>query len=442
MIKQILITLCILVFCANASEHHINEKEIRNVSIKDDEYHISSNLWGAANKEANIENFQFNMSLPDKDSIPAFEFNWNIEHKLPQPIYPFIGYGTRMWKAQMRSTTKKLPIKIEDIAHCDLHHAIDIDAVNFRKGKGNLAYDVWFGKNNIANSHDQRIEMMLWLDVNQQMPIGANNLLGTYNIDGLTWNLYLGYLKPKGVINGVTVCSFIAQQPFYQGKIDMMKFVKILKQKKALKDEYYLGGIELGSEIYKGKGATSIKSFFVDLRRRGLSSQGLVKEWRFNELNFGKKIFNPKNKTTEAVNFSSKERTIAIRFKATKNSTRQVIYQEGNKNHKLSISVLENKITCEFTAKGTQAKKLYTTLPSEKKSSYHNIVFVLNGDKAQAFLNGQSIGEVQIPSLKKEMGKCSIGFSYDKKALPFKGVIDDILIYNRVLDEKEITLFR
>ena len=459
MIKQAFTIFCLMTSIAMATstaEHNINESNIHNVDIKVDEYHINSNLWGATSVESKIDKFDFNITFPQKDQLPSFEYNWDIPAKLPRPIYPYIGYGTRMWSKTLRSSTRKLPMKIGDIAQCELIHAIDIDAVNFRKSKGNLAYDVWFGKKAAANNDDQRIEMMLWLDVHEQWPVGAKNMLGTYLIDGIKWKLYIGILKLPGAINGVTVCTFIAQSPCHQGKLDMLKYMDILKKEKILKDEYYLGGIELGSEVFKGKGATSIKAFAVDLRHRGISSKDLSLEWRFTNLPFGKKIFRGKSGLTIPAKHEkiATQRSIALRFACDNSEKRQVLYKEGDVQSGLLIELHQGKL--HFTGwnskKGWTARTISTPLINRQGlqyTQYHNAILTLDSTKGklQAWLDGKLVGETAAGTLEAGRALATIAFSALSQAKVYKpcffsGIIDDVLIYERVLSEQEIKLFK
>ena len=309
-----------------------------DISYRTDEYLVHTNLWGARAMKENAPPFQFNLHKTEAALPTNVAYDWTIFDKFETPIFPYMGYGDRLWAAKPNSTTSKLPIQIKDIAVCDIYCELEIDEKNFARAKGNLAYDVWFARDQINNNDEKRIEIMLWFNRNDQYPVGGGNHQGVYSFFGIQWDLYVGNLKPKTEGGqGTTVCTFIAQTPAYKGMINFLKPIDIIKRKGLLLDTDYLGAFELGNEVYLGNGSTQIKGFHVDVQPKGLPNEQLRLDWRFHHLPFSKQYFDGNHGITTSLKNQNAvdQSTIAIRFRPLDTQKRQVLYKEGKSKNGL-----------------------------------------------------------------------------------------------------------
>ena len=239
-----------------------------------------------------------------------------------------------MWKKERTSTTSRLPIQLKDLGRCDLHYKLNIDEASFRKAKGNLAVDVWLGDQATDNDDSMRTEIMLWFDRNDQYPVGGGNHQGTYTFGGATWDLYIGELSGTGTM----VNTFIAQEPIYEGVINFMEPLQIVKAKGWVDDSSYLGGFELGNEIYLGNGRTEIQQFHVEVHPKSFPKDAIQNAWTFSDQATGKSRFNGKDGITSKTP-AADSRCITARFKADDAQRTQVIYKQGSENAGLAIAI-------------------------------------------------------------------------------------------------------
>ncbi|WDE97777.1 hypothetical protein PQO03_18280 [Lentisphaera profundi] len=467
-----LVTLACLnqiTFASETSEiHTITNKDMTDISYYTDEYLVHSNLWGARAMKENAPPFQFNLHKANGPLPCNVAYDWTIFDKFETPIFPYMGYGDRLWATKPNSTTNKLPIQIKDIAVCDIYCDLEIDEKNFDRSKGNLAYDVWFARDKINNDDEKRIEIMLWFNRNEQYPVGGNNHQGVYSFFGIQWDLYVGNLKPKTEGGqGTTVCTFIAQTPAYKGMINFMKPIEIIKRKGLLLDTDYLGAFELGNEVYLGNGSTHIKGFHVDVQPVGLPQDKLRLDWRFHHLPFSKQYFDGSHGiTTSLKNQTAVEQaSIAIRFRPLETEKRQILYKEGKTQNGLSIylekgqinfaswNTIDGKIVSSFSS--TPLVKAIVNQNSKTSATYVNAVVSL--DQATAtmttYLDGEILGTQTFYGLEAKRGNTTFAFADGNAKLPypdgvkqdaafFNGIIDDILIYDAILTPEQVALIK
>lgn len=447
--------------------HSITYKEMTDVSYYTDEYIVHSNLWGARAMKDDAPPFKFNLHQDYSELPTQTAYDWTILDHFKTPIFPYMGYGDRLWASTPNSTTAKLPIQLKDIETCDIYCELEIDQESFAKSKGNLAYDVWFARDAINNDDEKRIEIMLWFNRNDQYPVGGNNHQGVYSFFGIQWDLFVGNLTPKTEGGkGTTVCTFIAQTPAYKGMIDFTKPMNIIKRKGLLLDTDYLGAFELGNEVYLGNGSTKIKGFHVDLQPKGLPNDQLRLDWRFHNKPFSKQVFDGTHGITTSMTNRDQveERSIALRFRPLETSKRQILYKEGGAKNGLSIYIEKEQI--HFASWNTLDDQLQSSFLSapitrfdhgahKKPAQYINTVLTLEAKNSsfQAYLDGKLIGTESFHGLEPKRGRTSFAYACDnpKLAYPegiiqdqafFKGIIDDVLIYDCVLSPEQVKLIK
>ena len=426
----------------------VTQEDMKDIKYRHDEYLIHTNLWGARLMKDEVPDFSFEVVHSRKLDDPL-EFRWDISKSFSAPIFPYIGFGDRMWK-EPQSTTDRLPVRLDQLAKCDLHFDLEIDEPAMRKAKGNLAVDVWLGDKPSANESDTRTEVMLWFDRQDQYPIGAKNPQGTHEFGGVKWDLFTGELGTTGT----KVCTFIAQKPIYKGTIDFMKPLDIVREKGLIENETYLGCFELGNEIYKGSGVTKVKRFVVDVRTK--DSPGRIKKaLRFNHKPYGKHVV----KGAKGVDVKLKnvdtvvERTIRVRLQAEETMTRQVVYKEGGIANGLSIYIENNKICfATWNSDIENGRSLLSyDLPKRDDSSggYFELAVAVSAEAGtmEGFFNGASLGEKKFFGLVGGRGTSTVAYSDTElifrdgsksKLGPFKGKIDEVLIFDYRLTAKQI----
>lgn len=470
--KKALAFICVFSFissvfaseASSVSRHTISYRDMTDVSYLSDEYIIHSNLWGARAMGQNVPPFKFNLTQNYSPLPSNVSYDWTILDDLEMPIFPYIGYGDRLWAKKPKSTTVKLPIQLKDIESCDIYCDLEIDEKSFAVSKGNLAYDVWFARNAIGNDDENRIEIMLWFNRNDQYPVGGNNHQGVYSFFGIQWDLFIGNLRPKKEGGqGTLVCTFIAQTPSYKGMIDFMKPMEIIKRKGLLKDSDYLGAFELGNEVYRGNGSTKIKAFHVDIQAKGLPKDKLRLNWSFHHEPFSKKFFSgDEGISTSMTNLDEVEqRSIALRFRPLDDQKKQVLFKEGGEKNGVSIFIDRGKIYYASWNKSEGVlNKSFLSAPIQvdkdgSLATYYNAILSVDkqSQEMKAYLNGKLIGQDKFHGLKPRRGRTSIAYAdgHAKLVYPegvqqhtafFHGILDDVLIYDCVLTEEQVRLIK
>jgi len=435
--------------------HPIHKEGIHDYFYFSDEFLLHSNLWGAHAMKDDVPEFTFNFRHDKTKPLSPLSYDWTISTEFRTPIFPFFGYGDRMWRDKPNSTTTRLPIRVGDLETCKMRYRLKVDAESIRKSKGNLAVDVWFGDKPVGNDNTMRTEIMLWFDRNEQYPIGAKNHEGTYDFGGVKWDLYIGELSPGGTV----VCTFIAQKPTYAGDVDFMIPLNVVKEKGHIDDSSYLGGFEIGNEIYRGRGSTEIEQFHVDIRPKGFPRENVTEQWLFDKEPTGKRAFagdggidtKAKNETAVA------QRSVAVRFRVDDAKPRQVVYKEGGKKNGLSIYVAAGKVHVANwnTATGeADVSILSGKLPEPKEprwkhpATYAVVVATVDTETGllTAYLNGVKIGAKEFHGLSAKRGVTTLGYSdtpvhfYDGLSTlpyPLTGVIDDVIVFDKALAAEE-----
>lgn len=428
----------------NEPSHVITDENMHDHSYREDEFVIHTNLWGAHAMKDDVPAFRFELfKSPDSaHTLPTYQ--WDISEPFSKPIFPFVGYGDRMWKKERRSTTSRLPIQLKDLGSCDLYYKLKIDEASFRKAKGNLAVDVWLGDQATGNDDSMRTEIMLWFDRNDQYPVGGRNHQGTYTFGGATWDLYIGELSGTGTM----VNTFIAQEPIYKGVIDFMKPLKIIKDKGWVDDSTYLGGFELGNEIYLGNGRTEIEQFHVDVRPKSFPKDAIEKEWRFSEQPTGKRRFDGNGGVTSK-SPAANIRCISARFKADETRPSQVVYKQGDERAGLAIAIDQGVL--QFLQWNSTSGEPVQNVVSEafKSDSYTVATLVINEDETKftGYLNGKPIGSADLHQPSDNNGSTTIGFTdtplrvRNQKPIVdanFIGVIDEVIVLSRTVTDTEV----
>jgi hypothetical protein len=449
---------------SSVSRHTISYRDMTDVSYFTDEYIVHSNLWGARAMGQNVPPFKFNLTQSDSVLPSNISYDWTILDDLEMPIFPYMGYGDRLWAKKSSSTTLKLPIQIKDIESCDIYCELEIDEKSFAVSKGNLAYDVWFARDAINNDDEKRIEIMLWFNRNDQYPVGGNNHQGVYSFFGIQWDLFVGNLRPKKEGGqGTVVCTFIAQSPAYKGMVDFMKPMEIIKRKGLLKESDYLGAFELGNEVYRGNGSTNIKAFHVDIQPKGLPKDKLRLNWSFHHEAFSKKLFKGNEGFSTAMTNLDEvdKRSVALRFRPLDNQKKQVLFKEGGEKNGVSIFIDQGKIYyASWDKVDGKLNKAFLSSPIEidevgSKAKYYNAIFTLDKENQEmkAYLNGVLVGTSEFYGLKPRRGRTSIAYAdgHAKLVYPegvqqhtafFHGILDDVLIYDCVLTGNQVRLIK
>jgi hypothetical protein len=102
---------------------------------------------------------------------------------------------------------------------------------------------------------------MIWLD-NKGMTPGNNIPHEDVTVGGADYTMYL---SPTWSSHGGSYIAFVGKQPMTSGSLPIHEFMKHLPSDANVADTDYLVSIELGNEVIKGNGATTLNSFNVSI---------------------------------------------------------------------------------------------------------------------------------------------------------------------------------
>lgn len=135
----------------------------------------------------------------------------------------------------------------------------------------------------------------------------------------------------------------------------------------------------------------------------------------------------------------TKARTLSV-FLKTSITAAQAVVSYGNniENEQFSLMLSNDRISIQGYNNG---EHLAITTPSEWRTAWQHIAITFVNDSWTAYINGVSIGSVEHPNLNTGSALGSIGGQANPEsigAVPFKGYIAEVKVWDEVLPESEI----
>jgi hypothetical protein len=216
-------------------------------------FKLINNTWGAPDEETLSSAVYMNQGK-------NFGWYWNREapvlkqgHSCVQPIYPSLRAGGNPWE---RPGPGIFPIKLGDLKSLDFDVSYNYPIAP--TGTYDLAYDV------LLTDTDQpsinpiiKAEVMIWIHGSARQP--SHTLKGDYSNGHNDYQLYSWVQK-----DGRQYYSFITKGEglaSLQHAVDAKKLIDYL----GLNPGWYIHGVELGNEVWKGSGKIEITSFVINV---------------------------------------------------------------------------------------------------------------------------------------------------------------------------------
>jgi hypothetical protein len=169
------------------------------------------------------------------------------------PIYPSLRIGGNH---REQSDVSYFPVRLGDVN--SLSFQVDYKYLEIPTGVFDFAYDMFLLNTDKSDSNAERkAEVMIWLHGTLGQP--PETYRGDFSDGYNTYKLYSFTMS-----DGRLYSSFIMKgQPQYQSqhKVDVKKLLEYVD----LDPNWYIPGIELGSEVVDGSGKIEISQFFVEL---------------------------------------------------------------------------------------------------------------------------------------------------------------------------------
>ena len=224
--------------------------------IQNGEYLVENNTWnvGAAKTKWSQTIFC--------DTVKAsYGWKWDFSaEKEEENLYivktfPEIIFGRKPYE-NYKSTTNRLPVPLTSA-----EFRLEYDYYAKSDGAYNTTTDISFTDNANPGQANIRAKMMIWFD-HQNIPFINSQSVEQVMIGGLLHDVFIDpdHIGPEGK------WVFIALLPYKfpnKGELNLNEYFDYALSKGALKPEWFLSSIEIGSEIATGKGEIIFNRFVV-----------------------------------------------------------------------------------------------------------------------------------------------------------------------------------
>jgi hypothetical protein len=256
----ILTILSIIYSCMGSPEPIDRGRVVKKMSadwsffMVDGSYKVVNNVWN----KGRIKKYSQTIYLFDENGAPVIGWDWVWPFGSNVVAYPEIVIGEKPWDPYSGNIAD-FPFSVGS-KNISVDYDIDISA----SGVYNIAFSLWATSDNPGTASGVRNEIMIWILTNG---IGTwGTYIGTLNADGTDFKTYVN--KNHGDASGNfsnkwTYTAFIASKKKFTGPLHIGVFLDFLLEKEILTEDLFINGLELGTEIVRGKGSIAIRHFNV-----------------------------------------------------------------------------------------------------------------------------------------------------------------------------------
>ena len=198
---------------------------------------------------------------------PQFGWRWDWPSYKPYQSYaaPEALFGWKAWDGGA-STTPDLPKRIAAMAALNLDFAVDIVADDTH----NLNATMWLTRSDVAtaerNPPDITAEIMVWF--RNPAGLGGGNSDGSVTLGDLTFDV--SHIENHGdgsgnAPNTWTMITYISQTPLLSANFDLALVLQDCVAKGLVAPEHAVGGVELITEVFGGRGRLWMERFNVSV---------------------------------------------------------------------------------------------------------------------------------------------------------------------------------
>ena len=241
-------------------------------SIAYDKYVVLNNSWNSESMTDPDWSQQINVTENANGTItPSWSYDWRGQFdgdEIAVKAYPEVLYGPKL--GTHVSGTKEetgLPEKVSDLPE----FVVTYDYSETGNAERNVALESFFHDSEDirgpCDEVDNRVyEMMIWVNNPSIRTPGQLALTGIM-VDNQLWNVYI---KPNSNKHYI---AFTAQNPTTSGTLNWKRFVEWTqnwtaenaeaRQINVLEPDFYMGAIEIGTEMWWGEGTFTLNEFGV-----------------------------------------------------------------------------------------------------------------------------------------------------------------------------------
>ncbi len=223
----------------------------KNAYLRIGAFAVTNNMHG----ESRLEEGDVYTQCIAIDSV-GFPASWRWDVRTRRPYvkgFPQIAFGTNPWTQV--ATTKQLPARFGDLSTLVVEHEVAVAA----DGLYNLAFDLWLTEDDTPHQNERTNEVMIWLDGN--IPVGTGKV-GSVSIGGADYDFHVQQFE-----DGPPLLLFAAHEPRPSGRTDLLEFLRYLESNGYVSPDVYLSIVELGTEMWWGRGEAIVNEYSVLLER-------------------------------------------------------------------------------------------------------------------------------------------------------------------------------
>ena len=225
------------------------------------------------------------LSSVGNNTVPSWTYDWGNEDDLAPGFqewevksYPELVYGTKQQdKVSGDCPTTGMPVRYDEMPNYTIDFSYDTTQTNNRVGDlgsqivtggdRNVAIESFFHSScdiRRGSNGNVEYEVMVWLEVgNERLPSGSPPV-GTYTDSfGRVYDIYSKPNSNDGYV------AYVARTPMRSGRLDWNEFLEDAKANSAqygikpLSDEWCLGNIIFGTEIWWGEGSMTLNEYNI-----------------------------------------------------------------------------------------------------------------------------------------------------------------------------------
>ena len=248
-------TACLLCMlsCRN---HHLVENAGPWSQIKHGEYLVENNTW---NTQACKSKWMQTIFCDTVKGRIGWRWDFSGEKDKPDSVlvktFPEIIFGKKPYE-NYPSTTSRLPVAL-----ASAKFTLEYEYISNANGVYNTSSDISFTDSEHPTSKNIRAKMMIWFD-HQNFPFFPSEKLKMITLGGFQYKIFTdtAHIGPEGKW---VFIALLADKFPKKGELQLKEYFDYFLNEGALKPEWYLSSIEVGSEISSGKGEIAFKKFIV-----------------------------------------------------------------------------------------------------------------------------------------------------------------------------------
>jgi len=216
---------------------------------------IENNQWGAKTQGIPV-------SLSIYDS--GWTFNVSEDSEYLPAIYPEIIWGWKPWTEY--STTSELPIEVKDIKGLTIDYSLY--TITTGLAHYNQSFDFWITRESRPKEVNIQTEIMIWTASEGPKNPAGGSYGGIFEIEkGFPCEIWIADKNDPGLALKWNIITFKFVNSVFSGTINLVPYLEETLKRGLISRVDYLASIELGNEIWYGRGQTLVKEFKPNLTR-------------------------------------------------------------------------------------------------------------------------------------------------------------------------------